>query len=100
MKKLINQKVATIVFVCLGMINLLSLQFVPFLGRMNPSEQGYSSYSLLFGYGFPADSTAEILIPILVFALYTVLSLVMVIFGLISLFSKKGMFIKAPVSSN
>jgi len=90
MKRNIVEKGSIIILVCLGLVNLVSFFLFPFFGRITPGGYGYSPMDVLFGNGYPSFvSPIESLIPIIVFALYILLSISFIIFGLTWLLSKK-----------
>jgi len=100
MKKNTLEKGSVIMFVCLGLVNLVSFFLFPLFGR-TAGGSGYSPMNILFGNGYPPFiSPIESLIPIIVFALYILLSISFIIFGLTRLLSKKAPLKDFSVTSN
>ncbi len=98
MKKVLNEKMMSIVFVCLGLVNLLSFLFVPFFGQFYWIDRTYPSpFYLMFFYDFMSP---YVLFPQIVFLVNMLLSLFLIILGLIKLLSKKAQQRKTPISSN
>ncbi len=101
MKKNVLEKGSIMMFVCLGLVNLASFFLFPFLGRTTPGGYGYSPMDILFGNGYPPFiSPLESLIPIIVFALYILLSISFIIFGFTRLLSEKTPQNDISVTSN
>ncbi len=101
MKRNIVEKGSIIMLVCVGLVNLVSFFLFPFFGRITPGGYGDSPMDILFGNGYPSFvSPIESLIPIIVFAVYIILSVSIIIFGLARLLSKKTSQKQFSVTSN
>jgi len=96
MKKVLNEKVMIIVFVCLGFVNILSFLVVPFFGQLHFVGGIYSSPLQLFLGGFSIQN----LLPEIFYFVYVLISLSLIILGLTRLLSKKEQTKKIPTSSN
>ncbi len=96
MRKVFNEKVINIVFVCLGFVNILSFFFVPYFGQFHVIDGIYPSPLQLVLEGF----SIRVLLPEIVFLVYVLISLSMIILGLTRLLSKKGQLMKTPISSS
>ncbi len=96
MRKVFNEKVMNIVFVCLGFVNILSFFFVPYFGPYYFIDGIYPSPLRLVLGGFSIQD----LLPEIFYFVYVLISLSMIILGLTRLLSKKGQTKKIPMSSN
>ncbi len=98
MRKVFNEKVMNIVFVCLGFVNILSFLVVPFFGPFYYIDGAYPTpiYFLMNLGGFATEN----LFQSIVFIGYTIISLFFIVFGLVKLLSKKAKQKALPISSN